>query len=82
MHFDQNFEELSTERPTTSRRDPEQVLHEVFGYETFRPLQGDIIREVVDGRDALVLMPTGVVNPCVTRCRPWFGPVPPWSSRR
>ncbi|WP_203300798.1 DNA helicase RecQ [Marinobacter sediminum] len=59
MHFDQNFEELSTERPTTSRRDPEQVLHEVFGYETFRPLQGDIIREVVDGRDALVLMPTG-----------------------
>ncbi|WP_273427178.1 DNA helicase RecQ [Marinobacter sp.] len=59
MHFEQNFEELSTERPTTSRRDPEQVLHEVFGYETFRPLQGDIIREVVDGRDALVLMPTG-----------------------
>ncbi|MGB1837860.1 DNA helicase RecQ, partial [Marinobacter adhaerens] len=29
------------------------------GYESFRPLQGDIIREVSEGRDALVLMPTG-----------------------
>ncbi|WP_297794342.1 DNA helicase RecQ [uncultured Marinobacter sp.] len=54
-----DFEQLSTERPTLSRKDPEQVLHEVFGYETFRPLQGDIIHEVVNGGDALVLMPTG-----------------------
>ncbi|KMQ74431.1 DNA helicase RecQ [Marinobacter subterrani] len=59
MHLDQDFEQLSTERPTTSGTSPEQVLHEVFGYETFRPLQGDIIREVSEGRDALVLMPTG-----------------------
>ncbi|WP_349343159.1 DNA helicase RecQ [Marinobacter sp. MMG032] len=59
MYLDQDFEQLSTERPTTSGRDPEQVLHEVFGYESFRPLQGDIIREVSEGRDALVLMPTG-----------------------
>jgi len=59
MHFDHDFEQLSTERPTVSQRDPEQVLHEVFGYESFRPLQGDIIREVASGRDALVLMPTG-----------------------
>lgn len=59
MFFDQDFEQLPTERPIGQQKDPEQVLHEVFGYETFRPLQGDIIREVVDGRDALVLMPTG-----------------------
>ncbi|WP_273203414.1 DNA helicase RecQ [Marinobacter subterrani] len=59
MHLDQDFEQLATERPTTSGRRPEQVLHEVFGYESFRPLQGDIIREVSEGRDALVLMPTG-----------------------
>jgi len=59
MYLDQDFEQLSTERPTTSGRDPEQVLHEVFGYESFRPLQGDVIREVSEGRDALVLMPTG-----------------------
>ncbi|SFR39263.1 ATP-dependent DNA helicase RecQ [Marinobacter gudaonensis] len=55
----QDYDQLSTERPTSSGRDPEQVLHEIFGYETFRPLQGDIVREVVAGRDALVLMPTG-----------------------
>ncbi|WP_303288207.1 DNA helicase RecQ [Marinobacter sp. SS8-8] len=59
MYLDQDFEQLSAERPTSSGRDPEQVLHEIFGYETFRPLQGDIIREVSEGRDALVLMPTG-----------------------
>ncbi|MBW4933203.1 DNA helicase RecQ [Marinobacter sp. F4206] len=59
MHFEQDFDQLTNERPTASRRDPEQVLHEVFGYEAFRPLQGDIIREVVNGNDALVLMPTG-----------------------
>ncbi|MBW7469872.1 DNA helicase RecQ [Marinobacter sp. F4218] len=59
MHFEQDFEQLTTERPTVSSQDPEQVLHEVFGYEAFRPLQGDIIREVVSGNDALVLMPTG-----------------------
>ncbi|HET8801335.1 MAG TPA: DNA helicase RecQ [Marinobacter sp.] len=59
MYPDQPFEQLSSERPTASRRDPEQVLHEVFGYESFRPLQGDIIREISAGGDALVLMPTG-----------------------
>ncbi|HKK57312.1 DNA helicase RecQ [Marinobacter sp.] len=53
------FEQLSTVRPETSGQNPEEVLHRVFGYESFRPLQGDIIREVVNGGDALVLMPTG-----------------------
>ncbi|PCM45827.1 DNA helicase RecQ [Marinobacter sp. ANT_B65] len=59
MYPDQDFEQLSAQRPTTSGRSPEQVLHEVFGYESFRPLQGDIIHEVAAGGDALVLMPTG-----------------------
>ncbi|MDO6442346.1 MULTISPECIES: DNA helicase RecQ [unclassified Marinobacter] len=59
MYPDQDFEQLSAQRPTTSGRSPEQVLHEVFGYESFRPLQGEIIRELAAGRDALVLMPTG-----------------------
>jgi ATP-dependent DNA helicase RecQ len=36
-----------------------EVLHRVFGYPTFRGNQADIIAEVVAGRDALVLMPTG-----------------------
>ena len=34
-------------------------LKEVFGYSTFRPLQEDIVRTVVSGNDALVIMPTG-----------------------
>ncbi len=35
------------------------VLRRVFGYESFRGVQGDIIDQVVTGGDALVLMPTG-----------------------
>lgn len=38
---------------------PKQVLNEVFGYETFRPLQEEIINQVLDRRDTLVIMPTG-----------------------
>jgi ATP-dependent DNA helicase RecQ len=59
MYLDQDFEQLSRERPVTAVKSPEQVLHDVFGYEAFRPLQGEIIHEVVSGGDALVLMPTG-----------------------
>jgi ATP-dependent DNA helicase RecQ len=37
----------------------ESILNEVFGYSTFRGPQQDIIRHVLVGGDALVLMPTG-----------------------
>lgn len=36
-----------------------QTLHTVFGYESFRVPQEDIIQTMIDGGDALVLMPTG-----------------------
>ncbi|MET9481433.1 DNA helicase RecQ [Streptomyces sp. NPDC006638] len=36
-----------------------RVLHRVFGYDSFRGSQQEIIDHVVDGGDALVLMPTG-----------------------
>jgi len=36
-----------------------QILRSVFGYDDFRHRQGDIIQTLLDGRDALVLMPTG-----------------------
>ena len=35
------------------------ALQRYFGYDSFRENQEDIIRHVVAGRDALVLMPTG-----------------------
>jgi ATP-dependent DNA helicase RecQ len=38
---------------------PHEVLHSVFGYHEFRGPQEAIIRHLVGGGDALVLMPTG-----------------------
>ena len=35
------------------------ALHAVFGYDSFRGDQAEIIQQIVDGGDALVLMPTG-----------------------
>jgi ATP-dependent DNA helicase RecQ len=37
----------------------EKLLKKYFGYETFRPLQKEIIERVLAGGDSLVLMPTG-----------------------
>ncbi len=34
-------------------------LNNVFGFEDFRPLQEDIISNVMDQKDTLVIMPTG-----------------------
>ncbi|UFH50280.1 DNA helicase RecQ [Pseudomonas sp. KNUC1026] len=36
-----------------------RVLKDVFGYDSFRGRQGEIIERVANGGDALVLMPTG-----------------------
>jgi len=36
-----------------------QILRSVFGYDHFRFRQSDIIQTLLDGHDALVLMPTG-----------------------
>jgi ATP-dependent DNA helicase RecQ len=36
-----------------------EILRRVFGYDSFRGLQGEIVGQVVGGGDALVLMPTG-----------------------
>ena len=37
----------------------EEVLQKHFGYRSFWPLQKEIIQNVVEGKDAVVLMPTG-----------------------
>ena len=39
--------------------DKYQLLHRYWGYDTFRPLQKEVIDSVVQGRDVLVLLPTG-----------------------
>ena len=39
--------------------DPLAILQQYWGYPAFRPLQEDIIRAALDGRDALALLPTG-----------------------
>jgi ATP-dependent DNA helicase RecQ len=38
---------------------PQDILRSVWGYERFRPLQGEIIASVLVGRDTLALLPTG-----------------------
>ncbi|WP_193609003.1 DNA helicase RecQ [Nocardioides lijunqiniae] len=43
----------------TTATTPSQVLSTVFGYESFRGEQAEIIDTLVAGGDALVLMPTG-----------------------
>ncbi len=42
-----------------SERSAQSILREIFGYETFRGFQREVIDHVVGGGDALVLMPTG-----------------------
>lgn len=36
-----------------------EILHRVWGYDTFRPLQEDIVDAAIYGKDVLALLPTG-----------------------
>ena len=37
----------------------QELLQSVFGYDSFRPQQREIVGHLITGNDALVLMPTG-----------------------
>lgn len=43
----------------TSTKTPNQVLFDVFGYKEFRNTQKQVVEDLVAGKDAFVIMPTG-----------------------
>lgn len=55
---------MKTETDTAGESTPpssdETLLREYFGYDSFRPPQGEIIRHVNAGNHAMVIMPTGM----------------------
>ena len=47
---------MTHEKPSTNAR---ELLRKYWGFSSFRPLQEEIIRDVVQGRDVLGIMTTG-----------------------
>ena len=38
---------------------PQSILKQYFGYDSFRPGQGELVQSILSGRDTLGIMPTG-----------------------
>ncbi|MEZ8429895.1 ATP-dependent DNA helicase RecQ [Vibrio cyclitrophicus] len=50
---------LIAEQIPTPANDAQNILQDVFGYQSFRDGQQEVIDLVVEGKDSLVIMPTG-----------------------
>jgi len=50
---------MSTLTSHDSRLTIRDILKQFWGFDTFRPLQEEVITSILDGNDALALMPTG-----------------------
>ena len=50
---------MSTTTDPSGLTDAHRVLRETFGFPDFRPDQAEVIRQLLAGRDAMVIMPTG-----------------------
>jgi ATP-dependent DNA helicase RecQ len=59
MHNPETRTTAAADAPPNGLEHAADVLHAVFGYESFRGLQQQVIEHVIGGGDALVLMPTG-----------------------
>ncbi|MDB5505977.1 MAG: RecQ [Devosia sp.] len=59
------------------RKNPRDVLRDVFGHANFRAQQEDVVRHVTEGGDAVVLFPTGAGKSACFQipalCRPGVG---------
>ena len=56
------------------------VLRNTFGHADFRGLQAGVIGEILAGRSALAVLPTGGGKSLCYQVPPWFGPASAWLS--